>query len=55
MANKRTFLMGIGKDQEHYTIRVRLTRKWEAVNFKVNDELISMDFILLDEYVSKHF
>ena len=33
-------------------IRVRVTRMWEVLNIKTNNELMSVDLVLLDEKVS---
>ncbi|XP_077252562.1 replication protein A 70 kDa DNA-binding subunit B-like [Tasmannia lanceolata] len=45
----RHLLKELHKDKQDWQIHVRITRMWDAVNIKSNNELISLELILLDE------
>ena len=61
MTSYYTTLENLQKQREDFTIRVKLTRKWKALNTKSNNGLISIDMILFDQQVigdtfyNKHF
>ena len=42
----------IDTEKDDWNIRVRVTRMWEVLNIKTNNELMSVDLVLLDEKVS---
>ena len=42
----------IDTKKDNWNIRVRVTRMWEVLNIKTNNELMSVDLVLLDEKVS---
>ena len=42
----------IDTEKHNWNIRVRVTRMWEVLNIKTNNELMSVDLVLLDEKVS---
>ena len=42
----------IDTKKDDWNIRVRVTRMWENLNIKTNNELMSVDLVLLDEKVS---
>ena len=42
----------IDTKKDDWNIRVRVTRMWEVLNIKTNNELMSVDLVLLDEKVS---
>ena len=42
----------IDTEKYDWNIRVKVTRMWEVLNIKTNNELISVDLVLLDEKVS---
>ena len=42
----------IDTEKDDWTIKVRVTRMWEVLNIKTNNELMSVDLVLLDEKVS---
>ena len=42
----------IDTEKDNWNIRVRVTRMWEVLNIKTNNELMSVDLVLLDEKVS---
>ena len=42
----------INTEKDDWNIRVRVTRMWEVLNIKTNNELMSIDLVLLDEKVS---
>ena len=51
--NKRYDLLDeINTEKDNWNIRVRVTRMWEVLNIKTNNELMSVDLVLLDEKVS---
>ncbi|KAL0005492.1 hypothetical protein SO802_013053 [Lithocarpus litseifolius] len=39
----------INTEKDDWNIRVRVTRMWEVLNIKTNNELMSVDLVLLDE------
>ena len=49
---KYNLLDKINTEKDDWNIRVRFTRMWEVLNIKTNNELMSVDFVLLDENVS---
>ena len=51
MTSDYTTLGNLQKEREDFTIRVKLIRKWKALNTKFNNDLISIDLILLDQQV----
>lgn len=54
--NKQTsLLLDIRRGKEDWTIKVRVTRKWEAININFNNEVILIDKALLDENVRNYF
>lgn len=54
--NKQTSLLhDIRRGKEDWTIKVRVTRKWEAININFNNEVILIDKALLDENVRNYF
>ncbi|KAM7502601.1 hypothetical protein LguiB_001505 [Lonicera macranthoides] len=44
-----SLLRDLTTERVDWSIQARVTRKWQSHNLKTNNELISMDFILLDE------
>lgn len=42
----------IDTEKDDWNIRVRVTRMWKVLNIKTNNELMSVDLVLLDEKVS---
>ena len=42
----------IDTKKDDWNIRVGVTRMWEVLNIKTNNELMSVDLVLLDEKVS---
>ena len=42
----------INTEKDDWNIKVRVTRMWEVLNLKTNNELMSVDLVLLDEKVS---
>ena len=51
--NRRCNLLDeIDTEKYNWNIRVRVTRMWEVLNIKTNNELMSVDLVLLDEKVS---
>ena len=42
----------INTEKYDWNIRVKVTRMWEVLNIKTNNELMSVDLVLLDEKVS---
>ena len=51
--NQRCNLLDeIDTEKYNWNIRVRVTRTWEVHNIKTNNELMSVDLVLLDEKVS---
>ena len=42
----------VDSEKDDWDIRVRVTRMWEVLNIKTNNELMSVDLVLLDEKVS---
>ena len=42
----------IDSEKDDWDIRVRVTRMWEVLNIKTNNQLMSVDLVLLDEKVS---
>ncbi|KAM7459454.1 hypothetical protein LguiA_036448 [Lonicera macranthoides] len=49
MATTFNFLSDLTTEREDWIIRARVTRKWDSINLKADNELISVDIILLDE------
>ncbi|XP_077237300.1 replication protein A 70 kDa DNA-binding subunit B-like [Tasmannia lanceolata] len=49
MIEGRQLLKELYNDKQDWQIHVRLTRMWDAVNIKANNEIISLDVIQLDE------
>ena len=49
---KYNLLDEIDTEKDDWNIKVRVTRMWEVLNIKTNNELISVDLVLLDEKVS---
>ncbi|KAK9987794.1 hypothetical protein SO802_028033 [Lithocarpus litseifolius] len=48
--NKRYNLLDeIDTERDDWNIKVRVTRMWEVLNIKTNNELMSVDLVLLDE------
>ncbi|KAK9991559.1 hypothetical protein SO802_026544 [Lithocarpus litseifolius] len=39
----------IDTEKDDWNIKVKVTRMWEVLNIKTNNELMSVDFVLLDE------
>ena len=51
--NQRCNLLDeIDTEKYNWNIRVRVTRMWEVLNIKTNNELMNVDLVLLDEKVS---
>ena len=42
----------VDSEKDDWDIRVRVTRMWEVLNIKTNNQLMSVDLVLLDEKVS---
>ena len=42
----------IDSEKDDWDIRVRVTRMWEVLNIKTNNQLMSVELVLLDEKVS---
>ena len=42
----------IDTEKDNWNIRVRVARMWEVLNIKTNNELMSVDLVVLDENVS---
>ena len=49
---KYNLLDEIDTEKDDWNIKVRVTRMWEVLNIKTNNELIIVDLVLLDEKVS---
>ena len=51
--NQRCNLLDeIDTEKYNWNIRVRVTRMWEVLNSKTNNELMSVDLVLLDKKIS---
>nr|XP_016463138.1 PREDICTED: uncharacterized protein LOC107786203 [Nicotiana tabacum] len=44
-----SLLTHLNSTRDDWTVRVRVCRKWDSINFKRNRELMSTDMILIDE------
>ena len=42
----------VDSEKDDWDIRVRVTRMWEVLNIKTNNQIMSVDLVLLDEKVS---
>ncbi|KAM7492086.1 hypothetical protein LguiA_035007 [Lonicera macranthoides] len=49
MATTFNFLSDLTTEREDWIIQAIVTRKWDSINLKADNELISIDIILLDE------
>lgn len=47
-------LADLTTDMDNWTIKVRILRMREAVNTRNNNEVISLDLIIIDEYVRRN-
>ncbi|KAM7520334.1 hypothetical protein LguiB_019296 [Lonicera macranthoides] len=55
MSKQITLLCDIRKCRDIWIEKFRVARKWEAINIKSNDNVISVDMVFLDENVRKYF
>lgn len=46
-----SLLIEIGSQRDSWTIKVKIMKLWDAINVKNNNDLISLDMILVDEEV----
>ena len=45
------FRKDIDESRDDWIVTVKVSRLWECRNFRMGDELMSLDMILIDQYV----